>query len=132
MRQLYRVIARFKKDGILGLIYKFRRPKTIPKKTPIKEEERIHKIREASGFGPMNIARLLEESSIQEGNPRKVQPSTIYNILVRNRETDREKRIQNQYKSFEWSHPDRLIQSDLTKFNGGSTPTMLDDHSRKG
>ena len=37
-----------------------------------------------------------------------------------------------RYKSFEWGHPDELIQCDLTDFNGFSILTMEDDYSREG
>jgi len=37
-----------------------------------------------------------------------------------------------RYKSFEWGHPNELIQCDLTEFNGFPILTMEDDHSREG
>ena len=40
--------------------------------------------------------------------------------------------IQNKWKFFEWGHPNRLIQADLTKFNGVNILTMEDDNARKG
>ena len=132
VRHLYRKIARFKEEGLSGLIHRSRRPKTSPKKTPLEEEDRILKIREASGFGPKGIAWLVKESFQRENKTKTVQSSTVYNILVRKGEIERERMIQNRYKSFEWGHPDRLIQGDLTKFNGVPILTMLDDHSRKG
>jgi len=52
--------------------------------------------------------------------------------LVRSKEIEKEKRIQNEYKFFEWGHPNRLIQANLTKFNGVPILTMEDDHSKKG
>ena len=43
-----------------------------------------------------------------------------------------ERRVTKKYKSFEWGHPDELIQCDLTEFNGVPLLTMEDDHSREG
>ena len=65
-------------------------------------------------------------------DPFHLWPSTAYNVLVRTGEIERERRIRKQYKSFEWGHPNRLIQADLTTFNGIPILTMEDDHSRKG
>ncbi len=42
------------------------------------------------------------------------------------------KLLQKEWRSFEWGHPNRLIQADLTKLNGINILTMEDDHSRKG
>jgi len=132
LRHLYRIISRYKEEGIPGLLHRSRRPKRSPNKTPEKEEKVIVQIREASGFGPDCISFLIEESNKRKGIRKKVHSSTVYNILVRNREIEKEKRIQNEWRFFEWGHPRRLIQADLTKFNGVPILTMEDDHSRKG
>lgn len=36
-----------------------------------------------------------------------------------------------EYRSFERDKPDKLVQADLTRFNGIPILTMEDDHSRK-
>jgi transposase len=132
LRQLYRIIKRFKQEGISGLLHRSRKPKRSPNKTPEEEENVILQVREASGFGPNGISFLIEESNKRNGILKKVHSSTVYNILVRNREIEKEKRIQNEWRFFEWGHPNRLIQADLTKFNGVPILTMEDDHSRRG
>lgn len=132
LRQFYRIVKRFREHGIAGICLRSTRPKSSPNQTPRKEEERITSVRRASGFGSRDVAALVNESNRREGKGKRVWPSTVYNILVREGDIERERRIQNEWKHFEWGHPNRLIQADLTKFNGVPLLTMEDDHSRKG
>jgi transposase InsO family protein len=132
LRQLYRIINRFQQEGIPGLIHRSKRPKTSPNKTTEEDEKAILQVREASGFGPDGVVSLIKESNKRKGISKNIHSSTVYNILVRSKEIEKEKRIQNKWKFFEWGHPNRLIQADLTKFNGVPILTMEDDHSRKG
>ena len=132
LRQLYRIINRFKQEGISGLIHRSKRPITSPNKTSNEDGKVILQVKEASGFGPDGVASLVDESNKRKGITKKVHSSTVYNILVRSKEIEKEMRIQNEWKFFEWGHPNRLIQADLTKFNGVPILTMEDDHSRKG
>jgi len=60
-----------------------------------------------------------------------ITDTTCYNILARNGLVEAERRAMKRYKSFEWGHPDELIQCDLTGFNGHPILTMEDDHSRE-
>ena len=41
LRQLYRILRRFKEEGISGLRFKSKRPKTSPNKTPEHIEKKI-------------------------------------------------------------------------------------------
>lgn len=132
LRQFYRVLKRFKEEGIAGIRFKSKRPKTIPNKTPKEIEDKVVAVREATGFGPKPISDIVNESLRREGKSKRLYPSLTYNILVRNGEIERERRIQKEWKRFEWGHPNRLIQADLTSFNGVDLLTMEDDHSRKG
>jgi hypothetical protein len=132
LRHFYRIVKRFREEGIPGLRLKSTRPKTSPNQTPKEEEDQITAVRSASGFGPNDVAALVNESNRRQGKKKKVWPSTVYNILVREGEIEREHRIQNEWKFFEWGGPNRLIQADLTKFNGVNILTMEDDHGRKG
>lgn len=132
LRHFYRILQRFRKEGIPGLRLRSRRPKTSPKRTPKEEEDQITRVRKESGFGPRDVAALVNESNRREGKDKKVWPSTVYNILVREGEIEREQRIQNEWRHFEWGHPNRLIQADLTQFNGVNILTMEDDHGRRG
>ncbi|MCK4365481.1 MAG: transposase [Thermoplasmatales archaeon] len=132
LRQLYRILRRFLNEGVSGLRFKSKRPKTSPNKIPEAVEKKIVSVRKSSGFGPRLIADIINESNRREGRSKKIYPSLAYNVLVRNGEIEREKRLQRKWKFFEWSRPNRLIQADLTKFNGVSIISMEDDHSRKG
>lgn len=132
LRQLYRIVKRFREQGIRGLRFQSKRPKTIPRQTARYLEDKVLAVRTASGFGPKPVADIVNESLRRENKDVRVYPSLTYNILVRNGEIERERRIQKDWRRFEWGHPNRLIQADLTEFNGVPILTMEDDHSRKG
>lgn len=132
LRQFYRIINGFKKEGIPGLRFKSRRPKRSPNQTPREIVKKVKKVREKSGFGPKPVSDLVNESFKREGKSISVYPSLVYNILVREGEIERERRRQKEWQRFEWGHPDRLIQTDLTDFRGIPILTMEDDHARKG
>lgn len=132
LRHFYRILKRFREEGIAGLRLRSRRPKTFPRMTDKELEHRVVQVRKASGFGPRQVADIVFECYRREGRTRWIWPSTVYNILVRRGEIERERRIQNEWRFFEWGHPNRLIQVDLTKFNGVPILTMEDDHSRRG
>ncbi len=132
LRQLYRILRRFLNEGISGLRFKSKRPKTSPNKTPEHVEKKIVSVRKSSGFGSRYIADIVNESNRREGKSERIYSSLAYNVLVRNGEIEREQRLQKKWKFFEWGHPNHLIQADLTKFNGVPILTMEDDYSRKG
>lgn len=132
LRQLYRVLRRFLEEGIKGLRFRSKRPKRIPRQTSRRIENKIIAVRKASGFGSKPVSDIVNESLRREGKKTRIYPSLTYNILVRNGEIERERRLQRVWRRFEWGHPNRLIQADLTKFNGVPILTMEDDHSRKG
>jgi len=131
-RQMQRIVKRYKAEGIPGLRFRSKKPNNSPNRTSKHIEEKVIEVRKASGFGPCDVAVLVNESFRREGRDVKVWPSTVYNILCRDGEIERERRIQNEWKRFEWGHPNRLIQADLTRFNGVPILTMEDDHARKG
>jgi hypothetical protein len=131
-RQLQRVVKRFREDGIRGLRFKSRRPCNVLNKTPVEIEQRIVKVRKATGFGSEQLANIVNESlNIEHKYGHQISKTTAYNVLVRNSLVDAEKKIIKEYKSFERNKPDELIQADLTRFNGLPILTMEDDHSRK-
>jgi hypothetical protein len=132
LRQWYRIMSRLREEGLSGLLHRSRRPNNSPNKTSDEDEKVKQQVRDASGFGPDGIAQLIQESNARNGITKKVHPSTVYNVLVRTQEIEKGKRIQNKWKFFEWGHPRRLIQADLTKLYGVPILTMDDDHSRKG
>ena len=131
-RQLQRIVKRFRGEGIAGLRFKSRRPHTPPKnKTPLDIERRVVEIRRATGFGSVQLAAIVNEGLTLEDRDQ-VTDTTCYNILARNDLVEAERRVMKRYKTFEWGHPDELIQCDLTGFNGYPLLTMEDDHSREG
>ncbi len=125
LRHFQRVLRRFQEEGIAGLY------KNSPNKTPDEIEDVVIKVRQETGFGSVDIAMLTNTILELDGIDRKMNKTTVYNILVRKREIQAEKRRQAEYKFFEWGHPNRLIQSDLTEFNGIPILTCIDDHARK-
>jgi transposase InsO family protein len=131
-RQFQRWIARFRCEGILGLRNRSRRPKTSPRRVPKEIEDDVVKVRDKTGFGPNDIANLLNISYQRGKKQFLLWASTAYNILVRKGIIERDKRIEKEWKRFEWGHPNRLIQADLTHFNGVPVLTMECDHSRRG
>lgn len=132
LRQFYRILRRFGQEGIAGLRFKSKRPKTMPNKTPKEIEDVVITVRKATGFGPRPISDIVNESFRAKKISKRIYPSLTYNILVRRGEIEREKRIQNEWKRFEWGHPNRLIQADITSFNGVPILTLEDDHAREG
>jgi transposase InsO family protein len=132
LRHFYRILKRFREEGIPGLRLKSTRPKKSPNWTPKREEDQITAVRKRTGFGPNDVAALVNESNRREGKVKRIWPSTVYNILVREGEIEREHRIQREWKHFEWGHPNSLIQADLTGFNGVNILAMEDDYGRKG
>lgn len=132
-RQLQRIVKRFREEGIPGLRFKSRRPHTSPKnKTPPDIEKRVIEVRKATGFGSEQLATIVNEGLRLESGRKPITDTTCYNILARNDLVEAERRVMKRYKSFEWGHPDELIQCDLTDFNGFTILTMEDDHSREG
>jgi len=131
-RQFRRLVKRFNEEGIPGLRHRSKRPKTSPNQTPSWLEERVCKLRESTGFGQNHLAQLINISLEREGKPLRICGKTAYNILVRRGVIEAERRKAREWRRFEWGHPNRLIQADLTLFNGIPLLTVEDDHSRKG
>jgi transposase len=134
-RQLQRIVKRFREEGIKGLRFKSKKPYNILNKTPIEIEKRIIKVRKATGFGPEQLANIVNESlNVKDKvvvEQQQISKTTAYNILARYSLVDAEKKMVKEYKSFERDKPDELVQADLTRFNGLPILTMEDDHSRK-
>lgn len=132
MRQFRRLLKRFQDEGIPGLRYKSKRPCRSPNKTTQSLEEFIVKVREKTGFGSFHLSQIVNISLENKGTKERVNPRTVSRILVRRGIIESEKRAKNEWKRFEWGRPNRLVQTDLTKFNGIPILTMEDDYSRRG
>ena len=132
MRQFRRLLKRFQDEGMQGLRYKSKRPHRSPNKTPKWLEELVVKVREKTGFGSFHISQIVNISLENQGRMEQTVPRTVSRILVRRGIIESEKRAKNEWKRFEWGRPNRLVQTDLTKFNGIPILTMEDDYSRRG
>jgi len=132
MRHLRRLIKRFQDEGIPGLRNKSKRPCNSPNKTPQYLEDLVVQVREKTGFGSEYVSEIVNISLENEGKTERVLTRTVSRILVRRGVIESEKRAKKDWKRFEWGHPNQLIQTDLTKFNGIPLLTLEDDYSRRG
>lgn len=132
IRHLNRLLNNYHKEGIPGLRKKSTRPHRSPYRTESWLEELIIKVREKTGFGSFHLAQIINISLENQEKPDRVHPRTVSRILVRHGIIESEKRAKADWKRFEWGHPNHLVQTDLTKFNGVPILTMEDDYSRRG
>ena len=100
-------------------------------KTPPDIEQRVVEVRKATGFGSEQLAAIRERRPRLSNPGITITDTTCYNILARNDLVEAERRTMKRYRSFEWGHPDELVQCDLTEFNGLPILTMEDDRSRE-
>ena len=131
-RQFQRILKRFKQEGLSGLRHKSKKPKRSPNRTPLWLEDIIVRVREETGFGSFHISQIVNISLENQDKTERVIPRTVSRILIKRGIIESEKRAKKDWKRFEWGHPNRLIQVDLTRFNGIPLLTMEDDYSRKG
>lgn len=120
VRQVYRYLARFRKEGLRGLFNRSRRPKSTPNKTPPALEEKILEVRAATGLGQDHVAQLV-------GN---VSGRTVHRVLARHGAVENKPRVETEWRRFEWPRPNALLQADLTFYHGVPLFTAQDDHSR--
>ncbi len=59
-RQIQRIVKRYLGEGIHGLRFRSRRPYAIVNKTPVEIENRIIKVRKATGFGSEQLANIVK------------------------------------------------------------------------
>ena len=131
-RQFQRIVKRFKEEGILGFRNRSKRPHRNPNSVSDWLENIVVKIREETGFGPLSISVIANVTLNKQGRTERIAPRTVTRILIRKGIIEAEKRAKKNWRRFEWGHPNRLIQADLTSFNGTPILTSEDDHSRKG
>jgi transposase len=131
-RHVYRLIRRFREEGIPGLRNKSTRPKTIPNISPEWIEDIVVNVRENTGFSPQDISSIMNEAAKIGSKKIKFRHSTVNKILKRNGYYGEKPPGKKKWKSFDWKKPDHLVQSDWTYFNNVPILTMEDDHSREG
>ena len=136
-RQLQRLLARYRQDGLDAVEPRSRRPKTNPLAVSEVVRARVIELRHqliADGLdaGPVTIAWHLQ----REG-ARPPAPSTISRILTQAGLVDPQprKRPRSSYLRFEASQPNDLWQSDFIHWrlaDGSDVEILnwLDDHSR--
>lgn len=124
MRQFRRLLKRFQDEGIPGLRYKSKRPHRSPNKTTHLLEDLVVNVRNKTGFGSFHLSLIVNISLENQGKMERVNPRTVSRILVRRGIIETEKRAKKEWKRFEWGHPNHLVQTDLTKFNGVPILTM--------
>lgn len=132
IRQFRRLLKRYDDEGIPGLQTKSKKPHRSPNRTSQWLEDLVVKVREKTGFGSFHISEIVNISLENQGRMERVVPRTVSRILVRRGIIESEKRVKNEWKHFEWGRPNRLVQTDLTSFNGVPLLTMEDDYSRRG
>jgi transposase InsO family protein len=136
-RQLQRLLARYRQDGLDAVEPRSRRPRSNSATTPDEVRERIVELRleltkDGLDAGPVTIAWHLEH----EGH-RPPATSTIrrilhtYGLIV----PEPRKRPKSSYRRFAAAQPNECWQSDFTHWplaDGTDTEILnwLDDHSR--
>jgi transposase InsO family protein len=131
----YKLLARFKAQGLEGLLERSRKPHSSPRRSSAQLESRVLELHDAYPcWGPRKLAALLPEDWA------KPHPNTISAILKRNgRQVLPSSDVQSPAtKRFEHEAPNLLWQMDfkghfpLTDPRAGRCYplTVLDDHSR--
>lgn len=130
----YKLLKRYKEEGLLGLEERSRRPKSSPNKTTEALEQQIIELRKEH---PCWGGRTLRELLLREGMKEVPSSSAITDILRRHDLLSPGLSKANQsYIHFEHEAPNDLWQVDFKghvplKVKGRCHPlTVLDDHSR--
>jgi hypothetical protein len=113
------------------LRHRSKHSKTITFKTPRAIKEKVLAVRKATGFGPKSVLDIVNESLNMKTDRNTFIPPDIQH-LGQEGEIERERRIQKEWKRFEWSHPNRLILANLTDFYGVAILSMGYYRSRRG
>jgi len=112
-RQLQRIVKRFRVEGIVGLRFKSKKPHNITNRISYVIENKIVAVRKATGFGPEQLANIVNESlnvedkgEEQQQQQQQISKTTAYNILARYSLVDADKKkMVKEYKSFERDKP---------------------------
>lgn len=104
--------ARFREEGLAGMVDRSSRPQSMPTRTPLQQVKRIVKLRWRRRLGPAQIAGEL-------GLPA----STVHAVLVRcriNRLSRIDRITGERIRRYEHEHAGSMIHVDVTKF--GNVP----------
>jgi transposase InsO family protein len=134
---IYKLLARYEREGEAGLAPRSRRPRTSPTAVSHELEERIVEIRKelfdaGHDYGSETIRVHLEREDL---TPPSV--SSIWRVLKRRGfiTPQPQKRPKSSYQRFEASLPNECWQSDMTHWvlegdQGVEIVNFIDDHSR--
>ena len=75
---IYKILARYQREGEAGLTDRSRRPKHIARQTPAEIENLVVRERQRTGFGPLRMHRHLVRNA-----KVTISPSTLRNIFRR-------------------------------------------------
>jgi transposase InsO family protein len=129
----YKWLARFARDGPVGLVDRSRRPHHSPTRTSAEVEANVIALRDAHPtWGGRKVSARLEHRG-----QLAPQPSTVTEILRRHGRLEVAERVPHAWRRFERAVPNQLWQMDfkghvaLAQGHGRVHPlTVLDDHSR--
>jgi len=103
----WRWAARYRVEGEVGMVERSSRPGHSPRRTPIRTERRIIKVRVARRWGPARIAGLLG-----------LAPSTVHRVLVRYgvaRLAHLDRATGRVIRRYERAAPGELVHVDIKK-----------------
>ena len=136
-KTFYKWVARYRADGMDGLVERSRRPHTSPNRTPLDVEDRVVRLRkELIDAGLDHGATTIQWHLGREG--LKVVPSVaaVHRILVRRGLVDAQpkKRPKSSWRRFEAAAPNECWQIDAMDWTIATGVVrvfnIVDDHSR--
>lgn len=134
---LYKLLARYRRDGAAGLVPRSRRPHRSPNATPIEVADEIVRIRAGLLAQGLDAGALTIQWHLSQQHAQVPSPSSIIRVLRRRGLVIPEphKRPRSSFIRFEAALPNALWQTDATHWTlaDGSAVEILnliDDHSR--
>jgi transposase InsO family protein len=122
-------LNRYRQQGLLGLAERSRRPRHIPRLTPVELEELIVELRSRyPDWGARKLRVLLQRQGVL------LTRSTIHRVLLRHHLVHPADQHEHAVERFERSQPNELWQMDFKGPKGWAAPigplSVIDDHSR--
>jgi transposase InsO family protein len=134
---LYRLLARYRREGEAGLEPRSRRPKSSPTRIADLYEDEIVRQRKLLEDDGLDAGAVTIHTRMERAGSKPPSVSTIHRVLVaRGHVTPQpHKRPKNSYVRFEADLPNERWQGDVTHFEPTEGAVfeilnMIDDHSR--